>query len=107
MRYDTPIYFQTVTAGEYDAETGNYGAESIVEVKRYASVTSTGIDTLRLVYGEIRQGSLTVRLQNRYSAPFDRIRIGEGKAAKYYSVDMTRPLRFKQSFIVSEVQKNG
>ena len=100
MRFDTPIYFRSVKAGEYDAETGDYGADTVQEVKRYASVTNTGTATLNVVYGGIKQGSLTVRLQNHYGAAFDQIRIGE----KLYRVDMARPLKVKQTFIVSEVQ---
>lgn len=100
MRYDTPIYFQTDKPGAYDASTGDYGESTITEVKRYASVTSAGDETVRLIYGELKQGCLVVRLQNHYTAPFDRIRIGE----KLYSVDRARRLRVKQCFVVSEVQ---
>lgn len=100
MRFDTPIYFQTIKAGAYDASTGNYGEETITEEKRYASVTSTGDETLNLIYGEIRQGVKTVRLQNYYDKPFDRVRIGD----KVYRVDRARPLRMKYTLVVSEVQ---
>lgn len=100
MRFDTPVYFQTVKAGAYDASTGNHGEDIITEEKRYASVTDTGIETLNILYGEIRQGVKTVRLQNYYSKPFDRVRIGE----KVYRVDRARPLRLKYTLIVSEVQ---
>lgn len=100
MRYDTPVYFQTVKTGEYDASTGNYAADSISEVLRYASVMDTGTDTMTKVYGKICQGSLTIHLQNHCTEPFDRIRVGE----KLYRVDVARRLRTKQSFIVSEVQ---
>lgn len=31
MRYDTPIYFQKLTPGEYDPTTGNYGEDAISE----------------------------------------------------------------------------
>ena len=31
MRYDTPIYFQKLTPGEYDPATGNYGEDTISE----------------------------------------------------------------------------
>lgn len=99
MRFDTPIYFQTLHS-EYDASTGDYGMSTVSEVMRYASVSSTGTETLSLVYGELKQGSLTIRLQNHYSEPFDRIRIGE----KFYRVDRTRPLRLKHTLVVSEVQ---
>lgn len=103
MRFKTPIYFQRVTPGEYDKTTGDYAPDTHVETKRYASVTNTGTETLNLVYGELKQDSLTIRLQNHYSEPFDRIRIGE----KYYRVDVTRLLRNKQTYIVSEVQNNA
>lgn len=99
MRYDTPVYFQTIKT-EFDASTGNYGEDIITEEKRYASVTNTGIETLNIIYGEIKQGVKTVRLQNYYEKPFDRIRIGN----KVYRVDRARPLRLKYTFVVSEVQ---
>lgn len=100
MRADTPIYFQHLTQGAYDANTGNYDKPTVVEVKKYASVTDSGVETLNLVYGEIRQGSKVVRLNARYDKAFDRIRIG----GKVYRVDMARPLRNKHVFVVSEVQ---
>lgn len=102
MRYSTPVYFLRKQKGPYNADTGNYGPETVVEVKRYASVTDTGIDTLTLVYGGPKQGSLTIRLQRPYTDPFDQIRIGDGEHGKYYSVDRSR--LYKRVFIVSEVQ---
>jgi hypothetical protein len=104
LRFDTPIYFQRKVKGPYDATTGNYSPATIDEVKRYACITDTGTETLMLVYGELKQGSLTIRLQMPYTEPFDRIRIGEGEAAKYYRVDRKRQLRTKQTFVASEVQ---
>lgn len=97
MRYDKPIFFQSTEPGEYDPLTGDYGDDTISEVKKYASVTDTGTETLRLVYGAIKQGSFTIRLQQPYKKPFDRIRIGE----KLYQVDFARKSR---AFVVSEVQ---
>lgn len=99
MRYDTPVYFQRVTSGEYDPETGNYGEDAVSETQKYASVMDTGTEMLKIVYGNIRQGSLTVQLQNHYKKPFDRIRVGD----KAYCVDYTRKLRTKHIFVVSEV----
>lgn len=104
MRFDTPVYFQRITPGEYDAETGDYGPDDVAEIKVYASVTNSGAETLNLVYGKLKQDSLTVRLQNHYTAPFDRLRIGEDESAKYYHVDMARALRNKHIFVISEVQ---
>lgn len=100
MRYDTPVYFQQVTPGEYDASTGNYADDTITEARAYADVTNTGESVLQLIYGDLRQDSLTIRLQNHYKLAFDRIRIGE----KVYRVDFSRRLRTKHVFVVSEVQ---
>lgn len=100
MRYDTPVYFQRITPGEHDPATGDYADDIVVEALRYASVINTGEETLRLVYDGPKQGSLTIQLQNHYTEPFDRIRVGE----KTYNVDLSRTLRTKHTFIVSEVQ---
>ena len=99
MRYDKPIFFQTLTQGEYDPSTGNYAADKVSEVKRDASVMDTGENTMILVYSGIKEGSLTIHLQNHYNQPFDRIRIGN----KIYGVDFSRKLRTKQVYVVSEV----
>lgn len=100
MRYDTPVYFQRITPGEYDPDTGNYADDIVEETLRYASVMNTGEDTLRLVYDGPKQGSLTIQLQNHYEEPFGRIRVGN----KLYAVDFSRKLRMKHVFVVSEVQ---
>ena len=55
---------------------------------------------MQLIYGEIRQGSLTVQLQNHYDDVFETIRIG----GRRYKVDAVRKTRFKHIFTVSEVQ---
>lgn len=101
MRYDTPIYFQKITPGEYDPNTGDYGADKIQEAEIYASVMDTRSEMLRLVYNGPMQGSLTIQLQNHYTDPFDRIRVGN----RIYKVDYTRRLRVKQTFVVSEVKR--
>ena len=100
MRYDTPVYFQKIVPGRYDASTGNYKEDVITEKKKYADITDAGTDTLNLVYGEIKQGVKVIRLQSRYQETFNRIRIGD----KMYRVDFSRNLRMKQIFVVSEVQ---
>lgn len=97
MRYDTPVFFQSVTPGKLNAETHNYDDDTVAEEKRYASVTDTGTQQLQLVYGSIKQGSKTIRLQQPYTKPFDRVRVGE----KLYRVDFSRK---GKNFVVSEVQ---
>lgn len=100
MRFDTPIYFQTITPGEYNPSTGDYGKDSVTEEKIYANVTSAGVETLKLIYGELKQGSQLIRLQGRYNKVFDRVRVEN----KIYRVDFQRKQKVKHVFVVSEVQ---
>ena len=100
MRYDTSIYFQKIEQGEYNTATGDYGEPTINETEVYASIMDTRSEMMRLVYNGPMQGSLTIQLQNHYTEPFDRIRVGD----LVYKVDYTRRLRVKQTFVVSEAQ---
>lgn len=100
MRYDTPILFRRLVTGAYDADTGDYADDTYADTKVYGSVMDTNTQTMNLVYGGIKQGSLTIHIQNHMDKTFDQIIIGDKK----YRVDYTRRLRLKQSFIVSEVQ---
>lgn len=100
MRYDKQVYFQKITSGEYDPKTGNYGEDTVEETQRYASIMDTGAVMLKFVYDGPKQGSLTIQIQNHYTEPFDRIRVGN----KLYAVDFSRKLRAKHTFVVSEVQ---
>ncbi|MDD3186599.1 MAG: hypothetical protein PHT76_15015 [Anaerostipes sp.] len=99
MRYDTPVFFQKVSQGAYNEETGDYLDESVDETQKYASVMDTGADMLQVVYGKLVQGSLSIQLQNHYQNIFDRIRIGN----KLYKADYIRKLKVKETLIVSEV----
>lgn len=99
MRYDTPIYFQQITSGDYDPKTGNYGEDQVRETQRLAAVMETNTETMRILYGAIRQGSVTVHLQNRYEQIYDRIRIGD----RVYQVDLRKNLRVKQVLVLTEV----
>lgn len=101
MRYDTPVYFQTVTPGEYNADSGNYNADTVTEVKIYASVTDTGVETLKTLYGKVKQGSLTIRLLRPFTSTFDRISVAD----KIYTVDFLK--LNKRVFIVSELKENA
>lgn len=100
MRFDKPIFFQHIKVGAYDTNTGDYGADEVTEVQTFASVTDAGVETMKLIYGNLKQGSLTVRLHAHYTEDFDRIRIGN----KVYSVDFERKLQKMHVFVVSEVQ---
>lgn len=100
MRFDTPIYFQLITPGEYNTSSGDYAEGTKTEMLKYADVTDTGTDTILKVYGELKQNIKTVRIHGRFDAAFNRIRIDE----KTYKVDFSRRLRNFHVFVVSEVQ---
>lgn len=100
MRYDTEIYLQTITPGAYDPVTGDYADDTVEETEKYATVMDTRTETLRLLFGEIRQGCLTVSIQGHLSERPSRIRIG----SKVYSVEWSRRLRHKEAFVIQEVQ---
>lgn len=100
MRYDKLIYMCTRGTATYDPETGDYIEAEATKTGVMASVNSTRTEVLQLVYGALKQGSYEVHLQNKYEDPFDYIEI-DGKP---YKADYIRPLRHKQSFVVSEAQ---
>lgn len=100
MRYDKQVYFQKLKESAYNKDTGNHEESEPEEEMRWASVMDTGAEMINKVYGDIRQESLTVSLQNHYENPFDQIRIGD----TIYRVDLVKKLRIKHVFIVSEIQ---
>lgn len=95
MRYFLPVYFLHVK-GELNPATGNHEETIISEKLKRADVTDSATDVLKIVYGDLKQGSLTIRLQRPYTEPFNRIRVGE----KLYRVDWAR---HNCVFVVSEV----
>lgn len=100
MRYDTQVYFCTRGSAVYDPETGDYTEAAPEKVGVMAAVNSTRAELLTLIYGALKQGTYEIHIQNRHEDPFDYIEI----AGKPYKVDYERPLRHKQSFVVSEAQ---
>lgn len=102
MRYNKPIYFQNVTAGAYDAATGDYSEDTVEETKRFADITDSAKETLLLVFGEIKQGRKTIRLRAPYKAPFSRIRLVEDGKDVFYVVD--KSMLKNRVFVAHEVQ---
>lgn len=99
MRYDKEIYFIKKGPRTYDERTGNYIEGQAKKTKVMAAIMDTSAEMVFFVYGKLKQNSLTVHIQNHYTDSFDYIDIDN----KHYTVDKTRKLRVKQSFIVSEV----
>ena len=100
MRYDTPVTFRQLQRGVYDSSTGNYSPDTVaLSETRNAAVMDSSVETMKLVYGEIKQGSKTIHLQNRVVGPYNCVVIGSDK----YRIDHEQLLRTKQILVVSEV----
>ena len=95
MRYFLPVYFLYVKS-ELNTKTGNHEETIIFEELKRADVTDSATDVLKIIYGDLKKKSLTIRLQRAYTKPFNRIRVGK----KMYRVDWSRHDRV---FVVSEV----
>lgn len=111
MRCDTQVFFVTDGSREMvtdpgSADYGSYRQMAAREAARLADVTDTKTETQRLVYGQIREGSRTVRLNSHYREPFDHIRIVDRDtgASRLFDVDAFRHLRHRSVFICHEVK---
>lgn len=99
MRYDKKVLFQLVDS-VYDTSTGDYTEQVTSEHTEYASMVDTDMQTMQLVYGGIKQGSITMHLQNKVPYTFNRI-MYEGKP---YMVDQVINQRVKQAYVLSQWQ---
>ena len=98
MRYDKLVKFQMVDM-VYTAK-GDYEEQVLNEHTEYASIVNTDFQTMQIVYGGIKQGSITMHLLNKVESEFNRIEF-EGKA---YMVDQVINQRTKQAYILSQWQ---
>ena len=98
MRYDQRIYFVKEGEDEYDYSTGNYVTTEPVRDEVWANVSDTGTERMQLIYGALKQGAITVRIQGKYEEAFDYIEVENKK----YNVDAFRTFRNDQAFNLSE-----
>lgn len=100
MRYDKIISLYRDERGSYNEDTGDYEhasdgfLDSII-----ASVNDASDQTVKLIYGEIREGVLVIHVPYNIGDGIDYIKYKDKK----YRIDRKRNLRFKTTFIVSEV----
>ena len=101
MRYDKVITPCEENRGLYDENTGDYDTNGdTYNEPIIASVCDASDEVVKLVYGEIREGVLMIHVPtNDVGIKTDYI-LYKGKK---YRVDKRRNLRFKTTFIVSEV----
>lgn len=98
MRYDTKALFQLVE-DDYNS-IGDYDETVKEQHTEYCAIQETDIQTMHIVYGEIRQGSITISLQNYIGYAFNRIVIN----GVPYVVDQAYTLRTKKVYIASQWQ---
>lgn len=98
MRYDKLVKFQMVNSVYTDK--GDYEEQITSEYTEYASIVDTDFQTMAIVYGGIKQGSITLHLLNKVKYNFNRIVYED----KVYMVDQVINQRTKQAYILSQWQ---
>ena len=98
MRYATPIYCVKEGEDEYDYSTGDYVTTEPIKEEVWANVSDTGTERMQFIYGNLKQGAITVRIQGKYEEAFDYIEVD----GKEYNVDAFRTFRNDQAFNLSE-----
>src|SRR5699024_7752738 len=98
MRYSVPVYFVKETEPVYDYETGDYVDGELFKHDVWANVSDTGTERMQLIYGDLKQGAITVRIQGKYDEAFDYVEVD----GKKYNVDAFRTFRNDQAFNLSE-----
>ena len=99
MRYDKRIYFVKEGEDVYDYTTGNHIPGEAIKTEAWANISDMGTERQTLIFGGLKQGALTVRIQGKYEKPFDYIE-HDGKTHK---VENARTFRNDQVFEVSEI----
>lgn len=90
MRYDTKLYFVRETGlEEYDNDTGDLIESEPIKTSRWVNVADMGEERMQAIFGRLKQGSVTIKMQGSYNEPFDYLEIG-GKA---YDVALTKRTR--------------
>lgn len=98
MRMDTKVYFVTESKPVYDPATGDYISGEPIKEPMWANVSDTGTTRMTLLYGSIKRGAKTIRLNNSYNKKFDYIEI-DGKT---YSDTLGKRGQNKTVYEVSE-----
>ena len=98
MRYDKRIYFVKEGEDEYDYATGDYVATEPIKHEVWANVSDIGTQRQTLIFGALKQGALTIRIQGNYKDSCDYIEYN----GKKYNISTVRTFRHDQAFEVSE-----
>ena len=83
MRYNKPFYFVSNVGKHYDAELGEWVHGETSRVKKFADITAMSANRQQVIFGDVSNKRLIVRLQRVYREPYDLLEI-DGKS---YQVD--------------------
>lgn len=83
MRYNKPFYFVSNVGKHYDAELGEWVHGETSRVKKFADITAMSANRQQVIFGDVSNKRLIVRLQRIYRKPYDLLEI-DGKS---YQVD--------------------
>ncbi|MDN6670663.1 MAG: hypothetical protein L0L07_00060 [Staphylococcus equorum] len=98
MRLDKKIAFVSETGEVFDPSTGDYTSGETVKDYVWANVSDTGERRMQLLYGALKLGAKTIRLNSKYKKLFDYIEID----GKNYSVTLSKEGQQKSVYEVSE-----
>ena len=98
LRFDDIVVFYRESEPEFNKITGDYEVGQTDKQEVFANVTNLGLEQVLTMFGSLDVDAKTVRIQDKYDAPFDFIEI-EGVS---YRVQTSRLYRGKQTFIVRE-----
>ena len=79
MRYDKPIYFVSNIDKHYDVELGEWVQGQTSRVKKFANITAMSESRQQVIFGDISNKRLIVRLQRVYREHYDLLEI-DGKS---------------------------
>ena len=98
MRYDKKVALIRNGSEEFNEETGDWDVTEATETDVWANVSDTGEQRQSLIYGGVKQGALTVRMQGQPPI-FTFMRIDGAE----YEVTMTK--RFRRQTVFQVVAK--
>ena len=96
MRYNKPFYFVSNVGKHYDAELGEWVHGETSRVKKFADITAMSATRQQVVFGDVSNKRLVVRLQRVYREPYDLLEI-DGKS---YQVNNEHVTSDSLSFVV-------
>lgn len=97
MRYDKLIFLVKREDEVYNPDTGDYESGTKM-YEKYAHISSAGTQTLKNLYGGVKEGAIVIRLKHN-TTDFDEIIIGN----KTYLPQVVRELR--QETTIHAVEK--